>query len=681
MNFVRKQQCLKISLMAIAVLWLNGCSYFQHPAFVKNEQEKARFYETLRPPTHTASEGQQYQRSAAAETLIQATPTVSLDSTIMALEGGQQIPNLKGEPVSVSYNNLPLPAFINQVFGEQLSLSYALAPALQKQKDLVTLRIVQPVTPAELFKIARRTLLTYGIAINPQDGLLQFSVTKNTGGTETPLLISGRALPDVPDSQRPIFMFVPLQVVSNTKVRVWLSSVLKGKDLIVKEDPVRNAIVLQGKPHLVKQGLAIIKSLDQPHMRGKYSASIEPAYIKAAALAENLENILKSEGYDASRRPPLGSIILLPLKNSNTLVVFASTQAILAHVKEWARTIDRKQQLSIDQGIFSYEANNTQAGPIVKMLNHLASGSGASDKESQTSKQADNRGRFVVDENRNAIVYQGSGQQWLELLPVIKDMDKPASSVLVEVLLAEVTLNDSEKTGFEFVAKGTQQIGGADYNSLLSTLGGLGLGGSGLSAVLDSAGETRAILNLFYENQRAEIRSRPRLMVKSGQKATIDVGTEIPIITSNSQSASDSSAPIIQNVQYRKTGVRLTIEPIVHASGYVDIKISQELSEAQATNTSGIDSPSIFNRSLETTVTLRDGGSILLGGLISNSQSSGTVGVPWVAKIPLIGRLFRSDGESASRTELMVMVIPYVINDPLEGQQLSEAVIQSLGFE
>ena len=97
--------------------------------------------------------------------------------------------------------------------------------------------------------------------------------------------------------------------------------------------------------------------------------------------------------------------------------------------------------------------------------------------------------------------------------------------------------------------------------------------------------------NAFYQSDRANIRSRPRLMVKSGQQARIDVGNEIPFITSTSQSTENPDAPVIQTVSYRKTGVIMQIEPVVHSSGYVDIRITQELSEAQQTSTSAIDSP------------------------------------------------------------------------------------------
>ena len=162
-------------------------------------------------------------------------------------------------------------------------------------------------------------------------------------------------------------------------------------------------------------------------------------------------------------------------------------------------------------------------------------------------------------------------------------------------------------------------------------------------------------------------------MVKSGGEASIDVGNEIPVITQSSQGSTDANAPIIETVSYRKTGVILSIKPTVHASGFVDIEINQELSEA----TGGGLTPTILNRKLSTTVTLRDGGSVLLGGLISSSTSKGQTGVPILGRLPFIGKLFNTDTESQDRTELMIMIIPYVLNSPDEAEKLTDELQRS----
>ena len=288
-------------------------------------------------------------------------------------------------------------------------------------------------------------------------------------------------------------------------------------------------------------------------------------------------------------------------------------------------------------------------------------------------------GRIVVDKNRNLLLFRGSGKEWAELREVIEKLDRSVPSVLIEVLVAEVTLSDEEKTGFDFLVKGA--LGSRGITA--GTRGTLGVGAGGLSFTLDSGGQTRAMLNFFRKDDRVVIRSRPRLLVKSGETASIDVGNEIPVITqrSNSDTEAEGSTNVLQDVTYRKTGVQLEIKPLVQANGLVDLKISQELSEVlpgAATNLTG--SPTILNRRISTSLTLKDGGSLLMGGLISGNQSAGMTGVPLLSDVPLLGRLFRADSLQEDRTELLVMVTPYVVADHEEGWELTRQVQEQLGL-
>ena len=240
-------------------------------------------------------------------------------------------------------------------------------------------------------------------------------------------------------------------------------------------------------------------------------------------------------------------------------------------------------------------------------------------------------------------------------------------------------MSDEEGSGIEWMFRSTL----GDGRSLAGgTLNNLGLQNKAFSLTLDSAGQTRAMLNVFYDDKRVMIRSRPRLLVKSGETATLEAGNEIPVVVqaSDSDTQLGGSTNVLQQVSYRKTGVLLEIEPIVQANGLVDLSISQELSEARpADATSLTGTPTILNRRISTSLTLRDGGSLVMGGLISNSQSAGQAGMPGLGRIPGLGRLFRSDTFSEDRTELMIMVIPYVVSSFEEGRELTERIKEQLG--
>ncbi len=712
-NELRKHRAAGFMLATLPlVLALASCNSLQkqaaQPSAAKPKMDAS--FTPLREPKLILPVEVPHKDRVSEKAQIKSGPGVTIGRQIADTQTKQLDVNISGSPVSANYHDMPLPAFINEVFGEQLGQSFSLDPQIEKQEDLVTLRLAEPIPPAELFHVAVRTLSSYGIAVSQEGNLLSFTIDGNVNSGETPLLVSGRALPDVPASHRPVFMFVPLKAVSGGKVVSWLKDAMKGKDLEVQEDSLRNAVMLKGKQDLVEQALSIIEVLDQPLMRGKFSASIEPAFVKVADLSKNLESVLNAEGYDAKIRSSSGSIILIPLDGTNQMVVFAASQQVLDHVREWINTLDRRQQMSIDQGIFSYEVRNADATHIVNILNGIengtpgvgsgaarstkSSGSAVSDTTNTSPSNANasasttaakvGGGNFVVDSNRNTLIFKGSGQAWADLLPVIQSLDKSAPSVLIEVLIAEVTLNDTFNAGVEFFSKGKVTNNGNAYTGNFATLGGLGIKqisdtagkaakvASGFTAeALNSAGETRAILNLFQQNKRAEIRSRPRIMVKSGQLATIDVGTDVP---TRGNTTTSSTGVSLQSVDTARTGLRLSVQPVVHASGNVDIAIDQSLSEASINDTSNIDSPTIFNRQIKTTVTLQDGGSILLGGLISDKVDKTDGGVPWASKIPLLGNLFKAKKNGSQRTELMVMIIPYVVDTPAEGQAITKTI-------
>ena len=603
---------------------------------------------------------------------------------------------LQGDLIEANFRNMPLPDFINEVFGRLLGFNFVLEPSLTGAQDLVTLSLSNPLSPSDLYRTARLVLSEYGVGILVSEQLLRFR-RDNSAAQDLPLLVTGGALPDVPATKRTVFSFVTLEVVRNGQVRSWLQQLYGGTALQVREDGDRNAIVLVGPVDLVKQATETTKLLDQVFMKGKFSRSFTPRYLSARALTQDLSNILSAEGYTVSQRPPTGSVLIVPLVSQERIIVFAGSEETLQHAIDWAYNLDEQKMEKVSEGFFSYEARSVTAEHIADLVQRLH-GDQRFDRNSgeESSDNSRNRERtrepgrsgavmlsadrsLVVDDNRNVLLFKGSGKQWREMLTLIEEIDKPIPMVLIDVLLAEITLSGQNESGVEWLFNGA----GVESTSLTgSTLNGLGVGNSGLTLTFNSAGETRALVNAFYSNDRAVIRSSPKLLVKSGATASIEVGNDIPVITSNSQSTDTIGAPVIQTIQYRSTGVALEIEPIVQAGGLVDLTISQQLSEQTTSSASTVGgSPTILERQINTALALKDGGSVLLGGLISSSKSQGTQGIPGLGKVPVLGKLFRSDIESDTQSELLMLVSVYVISSHDHAVDLTNAVREQLTSE
>ena len=647
------------------------------------------FPEPLRPPREGPADAVAPESvEPRTEMRIESTPGVVLQQSLAEGAADRLGEQLTGPPIEVSFHDLPLVTFINEVFGERLGMSFVVAPGLADNADPVTLRLTEPLAPRRLFHLARNVLSQYGITLREDDGVLTFAPSEDiaTGGVPV-ITTGGRTLPRIPDSHRTIFHFVPLKVTNGQAIEDVLEDSFEDQDLQITNSRDRGGILLKGRRALIEQAIAIIEVLDQPLLRSRLAVILHPAFLEAGRLAQELSRVLTAEGYAIGVNSPAGSSIMITIEHLNKIIIFAADRAALEHIKAWAKILDDRRQESIEEAWFTYEVRNTQAEAVATTLNLMLGGRAGGRRTTPTGTQAAAgqgdtgfstfAGGLVVDENRNMLLFRGSGREWGEILAVIEVLDRPVPSVLIEVIMAEVTLSDIEGSGFDFLLKAALDR----YGITGGTRGALGVRGSGFSATFDSGGETRAVIGLFYEDTRVVIRSRPRILVKSGQTASIEVGNEIPVITQSIDSGTETGGAtnVLQQVTYRKTGVQMDITPIVQASGRVDLEISQSLSEARPTAATSLDgSPTILNRHISTSLTLRDGGALLMGGLITGTRSSGDTGVPGIASLPVIGRLFRSDSYQEDRTELMIMVIPYVVTDYEEGWELTERMKEQL---
>jgi general secretion pathway protein D len=177
--------------------------------------------------------------------------------------------------------------------------------------------------------------------------------------------------------------------------------------------------------------------------------------------------------------------------------------------------------------------------------------------------------------------------------------------------------------------------------------------------------------------------SAPKLLVLNNQTAVLQVGDEVPVATQNSTSNIDANAPTINSIEYRNTGVILKVTPRVNANGIVMLDVSQEVSDVNdnVASVQGINSPTISTRRISSSVAVKDGEVLALGGLIRNTRSKGRRGIPFLSQIPVIGGLFGRQTNDEQRTELIVLIKPRVLRTVDDGKAVTEelrAKIQTL---
>jgi len=625
---------------------------------------------------------QENEQAREQATHISATPKPPMPELLLS---GQLAAPAPAEPtedkpaITLSFEQIPLSSFIQVVYADLLKKNVNVDPRIVERKDLVTLRTGELQTRAQVESTTRLLLKSYGIAVIEVSGLVRV-VPDNTALGYLPEIRRGRALPETPQSLRPVFQIVELHAVRNTDVTGWMRAMFDDK-IKLQEDAGRNAVLLSGNSDDVMAALEAIHVLDQPLMKGRQSIRITPQFWSADDLANKLSELLRVEGYGTSTKADIGivqPVTLLPVAAANAVFVFSGSDKILEHVAAWAKELDKPNEKGAGHNIFNYQVKYTDAEALAKTMQQLL---GAAPTAGAAQKAAAGA-QVVVDRGSNTLIFTGLNEDYGGIRNLLQILDKPAREALIEVTVAEVTLGDNSQLGIEWLAKEAGLSGGRSYSA--GTLGGLSLGSAGFNfRLLDNIGDTRLVLNALASSNRATILSSPRVVARNGETATIQVGQEVPIISSQQVSTtgtgSTTSTAVPQSIQYKNTGVILNVKPVIHSGDRVDLDVAQEVSAAQATTTGVSTSPTFSTRKVQTKLSLRNGATVLLGGLMSSNKSEGNAGVPLLKDIPLLGQLFRNNTEKNDRTELIVLITPYIIEDDSDALAVTEAFRKRLG--
>ena len=190
----------------------------------------------------------------------------------------------------------------------------------------------------------------------------------------------------------------------------------------------------------------------------------------------------------------------------------------------------------------------------------------------------------------------------------------------------------------------------------------------------------QVVLNALSTITDVNIVSSPTIMVLDNKRATLQVGDEVPIATQSAVSVLTPGAPIVNSISFRNTGIILNITPRINDSGRVLLDIEQEVSDVVATTTSKIDSPTIQQRRIKTTVSVNDGEGIVLGGLIQDRPPMPAGRCRWSGDIPVFGNLFKNKDDTITRTELLVAITPRVVKDSRQIRAITEEFRDKINF-
>jgi general secretion pathway protein D len=309
--------------------------------------------------------------------------------------------------------------------------------------------------------------------------------------------------------------------------------------------------------------------------------------------------------------------------------------------------------------------------------------------------------RIVADEITNSLIVLATARDYEMIREVLRKLDVVPRQVLIQAMIAEIGLKGDLEFGVEWALAnggignllGTPSSGGGDGSSnttsgagvatdgsltiddnalLQSAKRAVNVGGQGLFGFITDRDTFLVLLKAVASRSQLRSLATPHVIAADNREAHILIGEEVPILTATSTSTLTANSQITNSIQYRDTGKILTIIPQVNSAGLVNMEIRQEVSAVGAPSFGDTNSPSFISREAETTVVVQNGESVLIGGIIDDQMTRARSGVPFLMDIPVLGRLFRTESEKLDRTELIILITPYVIRDRQEAQTITD---------
>ncbi len=615
--------------------------------------------------------------------------------------------------ITLNFANAEIREVVDAVLGQALGLSYIIDPRVQGE---VTARTSQPIPRQAVIPALENILALNGAALTLDDGIYKVVTLQQAATGLTSPIVSAEAR----NSARGFAVhIIPVRYAAAQA----LSDVLRpfiGPGRVFRVDTARNLIVFAGTGPEARDLIDMISVFDVDWMSGMSFALFPVQVADSKAIVADLETVFLQNG----QSPLAGLIRFVPIERLNAVLVISPQPAYLDQAETWIDRLDRGGE-GAGRRIFVYHVQNGRAADLSDVLSRIfdASGGGGGGKEetgaglapglipatltsepsatqqaaeggdsnqaTSPSKSADGQRisdttgisaivdsgniRIIADERNNALVILATAAEYRMIEATLKRLDLTPLQVLIEVTIAEVTLNDDLRYGLQwFFSKGNNAL---SFSTLSS--GAVSSAFPGFSYVFTPA-DAQIVLNALTEITDVRVVSSPQLMVLDNQSARLQVGDQVPIATQSAVSVSDPNAPIVNSIEFKDTGVILAVTPRVNASGLVTLEVLQEVSDVTETTTSALNSPTIQQRSIESTVAVQSGDTVALGGLIQDRDEESTSGLPLLSEIPILGNLFKSTNNAKRRTELLVLITPRVVRDRREAQDVTEELRKRL---
>ncbi len=671
-----KTTVTRLSLCIAITLGLSSCELLgphlgkKIPLEIKQIQEPPpeEAEETTPPEAQKAQAGlEKPEIYTAKPTFIRPVPTPKVSE--------------KAGQYTLNFDDADLGEVAKVILGDILKHNYILSP---KAGGKITLQTTRPLRKDEVLPTLEMLLRMNGLALVMRDGYYWIGpATEAAAGA--PIGVAGNQ--KMPAGYQ--IRIIPLRYVGVAAMEKILKPLLPPRGLLFS-DPTRNLIMVAGSAAELKHVEETVHAFDVNFLQGMSVGLFPLKNVDVETLAGDLEKILgeKTLGKDT------GLLKILPLKRLNALMVITAQPEYLKLAETWIARLDRTiTEASGD--VHVYRAQNVDAVKLADTLNQIFTGKGKAKTpptklapgqkkatlKSKTkapaptfkasSSPASGDIRIIADEPNNALVIIADQEDYKAIERVIKQLDRVPLQVLIDASIFEVTLSDELRYGVEWFIQnklpknhsllglregGVVNLTEAAKDGLLTSLTG------GFSYLfMNKSQDLGVLLKALARDNKLHVVSSPSMMVLNNHEASIKVGDQVTLVTGEvaPNTGAANVGGVTRSFQQRDTGVLLTIKPRVNAGGLVIMELDQKVDDVGRATINN--NPVIRQRQMKSTVAVKSGDTLVLGGLIKDNTERAKQGVPLLHKLPLIGPLFGSTTKTFNRTELIALITPRVV--------------------
>ena len=640
----------------------------------------------------TPAPKQQYRRPPSAKPSPKATvprnPIPAKDKTVPEKVIGQEKritePQKKGTRyVTIDFDNVDIALFIKFI-SELTGKNFVIDNAV---KGKVTIISPTKITAKEAYKVFESVLEVHGYTTVPAGSIIKIvpAVEARSKDIET-LFRKGAITPE----DKVVTQLIPLKYADPNELKKLFTPLISKSSIMVTYPPTGMLIVTDVLSN-IKRLLHIIEAIDVPGI-GEELSVVPLIHASAVDMGKSLNDVFQRRGGTVQKGVPGGGpvIKIVPDERTNALIILASEDDSLK-VKELIRLLDKETPRG-EGDIHVYYLQNANAEDLAKVLMAIPTKQGTVPQRGKApviSKEV----QIVADKATNALVITAKRDDFLVLENVIKKLDIARRMVYIEALIMEVSVSKQFDLGVEWSAaeqigtyegKNIAAFGGSKPSTTLlpsvsaatgtaavSLQPGLSFGVVGEAITISGINfpTIAAVVKAFKSDSDVHILSTPQIMTTDNEEAEIKVADNIPFLTRQERSTTTTGIDY-SSYEFKDVGVTLNIIPQINQERFVRLKISQEVS--QVVNQEEIGLPTTLKRTAKTTVIIKDGHTVVIGGLIAETLNKTNYQVPCLGNITGLGWLFRSVSEGADRKNLYIFLTPHIIENPVEAQKVYE---------